>query len=94
MLTETRGTIVMNSLFDGYSSSIHQGEITAAADRCAVIADRQGPFHDLLVNGLQEQPGQFSFSGLTWMFTRAWLWANISREQRGLNVKGRCAKRS
>ena len=39
MLTETRGTIVMNSLFDGYIP--YQGEIPQRPTG-ALIADRQG----------------------------------------------------
>ena len=40
MLTETRGTIIMNSLFDGYIP--YQGEIPQRPTG-ALIADRQGP---------------------------------------------------
>ena len=44
MLTETRGTIVMNALFDGYIP--YQGEIPQRPTG-ALIADRQGVDHDL-----------------------------------------------
>ncbi len=44
MLTETRGTIVMNALFDGYIP--YQGEIPQRPTG-ALIADRPGLDHDL-----------------------------------------------
>jgi len=52
MLTETRGTIVMNSLFDGYIP--YQGEIPQRPTG-ALIADRQGPTTTYALNGLQER---------------------------------------
>jgi GTP-binding protein len=44
MLTETRGTIVMNALFDGYIP--YQGEIPQRPTG-ALISDRQGSDHHL-----------------------------------------------
>jgi GTP-binding protein len=52
MLTETRGTIVMNSLFDGYIP--YQGEIPQRPTG-ALIADRQGLTTTYALNGLQER---------------------------------------
>ena len=52
MLTETHGTIVMNSLFDGYIP--YQGEIPQRPTG-ALIADRQGPTTTYALNGLQER---------------------------------------
>ncbi len=52
MLTETRGTIVMNSLFDGYIP--YQGEIPQRPTG-ALIADRQGMTTTYALNGLQER---------------------------------------
>ena len=52
MLTETRGTIVMNSLFDGYMP--YQGEIPQRPTG-ALIADRQGLTTTYALNGLQER---------------------------------------
>ncbi len=52
MLTETRGTIVMNSLFDGYIP--YQGEIPQRPTG-ALIADREGPTTTYSLNGLQER---------------------------------------
>jgi GTP-binding protein len=52
MLTETRGTIVMNSLFDGYIP--YQGEIPQRPTG-ALIADRQGQTTTYALNGLQER---------------------------------------
>jgi GTP-binding protein len=52
MLTETRGTIVMNSLFDGYMP--YQGEIPQRPTG-ALIADRQGLTTAYALNGLQER---------------------------------------
>jgi GTP-binding protein len=52
MLTETRGTIVMNSLFDGY---IHyQGEIPQRPTG-ALIADRSGTTTAYALDGLQDR---------------------------------------
>ena len=52
MLTETRGTIVMNSLFDGYIP--YQGEIPQRPTG-ALIADRLGLTTTYALNGLQER---------------------------------------
>jgi GTP-binding protein len=52
MLTETRGTIVMNSLFDGYMP--YQGEIPQRPTG-ALIADRLGNTTTYSLNGLQER---------------------------------------
>ncbi len=52
MLTETRGTIVMNSLFDGYIP--YQGEIPQRPTG-ALVADRQGQTTTYALNGLQER---------------------------------------
>jgi GTP-binding protein len=52
MLTETRGTIVMNALFDGYIP--YQGEIPQRPTG-ALIADRQGLTTTYSLNGLQER---------------------------------------
>jgi GTP-binding protein len=52
MLTETRGTIVMNSIFDGYIP--YQGEIPQRPTG-AIIADRQGLTTTYSLNGLQER---------------------------------------
>ncbi len=52
MLTETRGTIVMNTLFDGYMP--HQGEIPQRQTG-ALIADRAGSTTTYSLDGLQER---------------------------------------
>jgi GTP-binding protein len=52
MLTETRGTIVMNSLFDGYIPYL--GEIPQRPTG-ALVADRQGLTTTYALNGLQER---------------------------------------
>jgi GTP-binding protein len=52
MLTETRGTIVMNSLFDGYIP--YQGEIPQRPTG-AIISDRNGLTTTYSLNGLQER---------------------------------------
>jgi GTP-binding protein len=52
MLTETRGTIVMNTLFDGYIP--HQGDIPQRPTG-ALIADRAGVTTTYSLNGLQER---------------------------------------
>ncbi len=52
MLTETRGTIVMNTIFDGYIP--YQGEIPQRPTG-ALIADRQGSTTTYSLNGLQER---------------------------------------
>src|SRR5208282_447218 len=61
MLTETRGTIVMNSLFDGYIP--YQGEIPQRPTG-ALIADRQGPTTTYALNGLQERGILFVGAGV------------------------------
>jgi GTP-binding protein len=52
MLTETRGTIVMNSLFDGYIQ--YQGEIPQRPTG-ALIADRPGATTAYALDGLQDR---------------------------------------
>ncbi len=52
MLTETRGTIVMNSLFDGYIN--YQGEIPQRPTG-ALIADRNGTTTAYALDGLQDR---------------------------------------
>jgi GTP-binding protein len=52
MLTETRGTIVMNTIFDGYIP--HQGDIPQRPTG-ALIADRAGLTTTYSLNGLQER---------------------------------------
>src|SRR5277367_2142465 len=52
MLTETRGTIVMNSLFDGYMP--YQGEIPQRPSG-ALISDRQGVTTVYSLHGLQDR---------------------------------------
>ncbi len=52
MLTETRGTIVMNTIFDGYMP--HQGEIPQRPTG-ALIADRAGTTTTYSLNSLQER---------------------------------------
>ena len=52
MLTETRGTIVMNALFDGYIA--YQGEIPQRASG-ALIADRTGVTTAYALDGLQDR---------------------------------------
>jgi GTP-binding protein len=52
MLTETRGTIVMNTLFDGYIP--YQGQIPERPTG-ALVADRQGATTTYSLNGLQER---------------------------------------
>jgi GTP-binding protein len=61
MLTETRGTIVMNSLFDGYIP--YQGEIPQRPTG-ALIADRQGLTTTYSLNGLQERGILFVGAGV------------------------------
>ncbi len=61
MLTETRGTIVMNTLFDGYIT--YQGEIPQRPTG-ALIADRQGITTTYSLNGLQERGILFLGSGV------------------------------
>jgi GTP-binding protein len=61
MLTETRGTIVMNSLFDGYIP--YQGEIPQRPTG-ALVADRQGLTTTYSLNGLQERGILFVGAGV------------------------------
>ncbi len=61
MLTETRGTIIMNSLFDGYIP--HQGEIPQRPTG-ALIADRAGVTTTYALNGLQDRGVLFVPSGI------------------------------
>jgi GTP-binding protein len=61
MLTETRGTIVMNSIFDGYIP--YQGEIPQRPTG-AMIADRQGLTTAYALNGLQERGRLFAGPGV------------------------------
>jgi GTP-binding protein len=61
MLTETRGTIVMNSLFDGYIP--YQGEIPQRPTG-AIVADRQGLTTTYALNGLQERGRLFLGPGI------------------------------
>jgi GTP-binding protein len=52
MLTETRGTIVMNSISDGYVA--YQGEIPQRPSG-ALISDRSGTTTTYALNGLQDR---------------------------------------
>jgi GTP-binding protein len=61
MLTETRGTIVMNALFDGYTP--YQGEIPQRPTG-ALIADRSGPTTAYALNGLQDRGVLFVGAGV------------------------------
>jgi GTP-binding protein len=61
MLTETRGTIVMNSIFDGYIP--FQGEIPQRPTG-AMSADREGVTTTYSLNGLQERGRLFVGSGV------------------------------
>ncbi|WP_420238578.1 translational GTPase TypA [Telmatobacter bradus] len=61
MLTETRGTIVMNALFDGYIP--YQGEIPQRPTG-ALISDRQGTTTTYSLNGLQERGVLFIGAGV------------------------------
>jgi GTP-binding protein len=61
MLTETRGTIVMNSLFDGYIP--YQGEIPQRPTG-AIVADRLGLTTTYALNGLQERGRLFLGPGI------------------------------
>jgi len=61
MLTETRGTIVMNTLFDGYIP--YQGEIPQRPTG-ALIADRLGLTTTYSLNGLQERGRLFVGPGI------------------------------
>ena len=67
MLTETRGTIVMNSLFDGYIA--YQGDIPQRITG-ALIADRSGATTAYALDGLQDRgtllvnPGTEVYEGM------------------------------
>ncbi|HUV69054.1 MAG TPA: hypothetical protein VMW15_05285, partial [Terracidiphilus sp.] len=61
MLTETRGTIVMNTLFDGYMP--YQGEIPQRPTG-ALISDRQGVTTTYSLNSLQERGILFVGAGV------------------------------
>ncbi len=60
MLTETRGTIVMNALFDGYMP--YQGEIPQRPSG-ALISDRNGTTTAYALNGLQDRGVLFVTAG-------------------------------
>jgi len=60
MLTETRGTIVMNALFDGYIP--YQARFPAATG--ALVSDRQGLTTTYSLNGLQERGILFVGAGV------------------------------
>jgi GTP-binding protein len=61
LLTETRGTIIMNSLFDGYMP--YQGDIPQRPSG-ALISDRTGPTTTYALNGLQDRGVLFVPSGV------------------------------
>ncbi len=61
MLTETRGTIVMNSIFDGYIA--YQGEIPQRPTG-ALIADRAGVTTAYALDGLQDRGVLFVSPGV------------------------------
>src|SRR6201999_3706967 len=67
MLTETRGTIVMNALFDGYIP--YQGEIPQRLTG-ALISDRAGSITAYALDSLQDrgtlfvQPGVEAYEGM------------------------------
>jgi GTP-binding protein len=61
MLTETRGTIVMNALFDGYMP--YQGEIPQRPSG-ALISDRAGNTTAYALNGLQDRGVLFITAGV------------------------------
>jgi GTP-binding protein len=61
LLTETRGTIVMNSLFDGYMP--HQGQI-AQRPTGALIADRSGTTTAYALEGLEDRGVLFTPPGV------------------------------
>ncbi len=61
MLTETRGTIVMNALFDGYMP--YQGEIPQRPSG-ALISDRNGLTTAYALNGLQDRGVLFLTAGV------------------------------
>jgi GTP-binding protein len=61
MLTETRGTIVMNTLFDGYIA--YQGEIPQRPTG-ALVSDRTGITTTYALNGIQERGTLFLGDGV------------------------------
>ena len=61
MLTETRGTIVMNTLFDGYIA--YQGEIPQRPTG-ALVSDRTGVTTTYALNGIQERGTLFLGDGV------------------------------
>ncbi len=61
MLTETRGTIVMNTLFDGYTP--YQGEIPQRPSG-VLISDRQGVTTTYSLHGLQDRGVLFLGAGV------------------------------
>ena len=61
MLTETRGTIVMNSIFDGYAPYL--GEIPQRPTG-ALISDRTGATTTYALNGIQERGTLFLGEGV------------------------------
>ena len=61
MLTETRGTIVMNALFDGFMP--YQGEIPQRPSG-ALISDRNGATTAYALNGLQDRGVLFVTAGV------------------------------
>ncbi len=61
MLTETRGTIIMNSIFEGYMP--YQGEIPQRPSG-ALISDRNGTTTTYALNGLQDRGVLFVPSGM------------------------------
>jgi GTP-binding protein len=61
LLTETRGTIVMNALFDGYMP--YQGEIPQRPSG-ALISDRNGATTAYALNGLQDRGVLFLTAGI------------------------------
>jgi GTP-binding protein len=60
MLTDTRGTIVMNSLFDGYTE--WQGEIPHRLTG-AIVADRPGTTTPYALSGLEDRGVLFTGPG-------------------------------
>ena len=60
MLTETRGTIVMNAILDGYIA--YQGEIPQRISG-ALISDRQGSTTTYALDGLQDRGTMFVADG-------------------------------
>jgi GTP-binding protein len=61
MLTETRGTIIMNSILDGYIA--YQGEIPQRTSG-ALISDRQGTTTAYALEGLQDRGILFVSDGI------------------------------